>query len=438
MEPTDAVFGEYRLIEKLGEGAAGEVFLATPVLDNPFAAVGRPVALKIYKPTILEEKNQRERISTEFQVGSTLSSAHLVKIHEFGNAVGKNPFLAMEFVDGMTLTAWLSQFYPVAGSLLLDLVEQMIDGLEQLHEHGIIHRDIKPANVMVSAAFEARIMDLGVVHITRSTPITDENKFLGTIRNSSLEYLHGDKYDHRTDLYSLGTVIYALLFGEEVFADEKHFARLVETIQRQEPRYDELAASHDQVCDGLLTLTRRLLSKDPLSRPQSVQEVRYALQPLREILKSAPPAEPLHGYVATALTNLDPDGRGYISFASSMIAEVAKRYSFYVYQPRRATDPVLHKEFDAETVYTLDRKRVVNADLLIILLNKPSFGVGQELEIAASYGKPTILVREEDVHVSRMVLGAPTNIVADLSYSSPEDLRRQLIRVMPEVLSRLS
>jgi transcriptional regulator with XRE-family HTH domain len=121
-----------------------------------------------------------------------------------------------------------------------------------------------------------------------------------------------------------------------------------------------------------------------------------------------------------------------------MIAEVAKEYGFYVYQPRRSTDPVLHRGFDAETVYNLDRKKVVSADLLIVLLNKPSFGVGQELEIAASYGKPTLLIREDGIDVSRMVLGAPTHIVGDITYISPEDLRRKLARMMPSVREQVS
>jgi serine/threonine protein kinase/transcriptional regulator with XRE-family HTH domain len=438
MLSPETVLGDYRLIEQLGEGAAGEVHLATPTCDKPFAAAGRPVALKVYKETILKEKNQLERIQREFTVGSTISHPNLVRIHDFVQPPGQAPFLVMEFIDGVPLPAWLQQFHPIPGALLLAVVEQLVEGLHQLHDRGIIHRDIKPANIMMSSAFEMKLMDLGVVHITTSTPITDENKFLGSIRNSSPEYLRGRAYDHRTDLYSFGTVLYSLLFGEELFSEEQHFARLADLVEKREPHYDVAAASHDHISDGLLSLTRRLLSKDPGQRPQDLTHVSEALAPLRSIMATAPASEPLHGYVATALTNLDRDGRGYITFASSMIAEVAKAYGFYVYQPRRSTDPVLHRGFDAETVYNLDRKKVVNADLLIVLLNKPSFGVGQELEIAASYGKPTLLIREDGIDVSRMVLGAPTHIVGDITYTTPEDLQRKLAHMMPSVREQVS
>src|SRR5262249_53711319 len=101
-------------------------------------------------------------------------------------------------------------------------------------------------------------------------------------------------------------------------------------------------------------------------------------------------------------------------------------HGFYLYQPRLATDPVLHKKVEPVAVYELDRSRVVAADLLLLLLNKPSLGVGQEIEIAASYGKPVILIVEEGVEVSRMVLGAPLQIVRKIVYESPESLTRQL------------
>ena len=430
--------GDYRLIERLGEGAAAEVFLVAPVKDKPFASTGQPVAVKVYKPALLKDKDQLKRIRREFKAGSTLNHPSLVRVFE-ANLEAQQPFLVMEFIDGMPLTSWIQQFSPIPGPLLLTLADQLVDGLEQLHNNDIIHRDLKPANVMMSSAFESKIMDFGVVHITAETPITDKDRFVGTIRNAAPELLFGGTSDARADLYSFGTILYALLYGEEVFADERQFARLTRLIEKDHPRFDAATVSRDQICDGLLDLTKNLLQKDPANRPQSIHEVRERLRPLKELFKREP-LVPFHGYVATALTDLNDEERQHIRFVSSKIAEVAKQHGFYVYQPRRASDPVLHREFDAETVYALDRKKVVSADLLIVLLNKPSFGVGQELEIASGYGKPTLLIRDEWLSgkpISRMVKGCPTSIVGEIGYETPEDLERKLHIALPGIREKV-
>jgi len=145
-------------------------------------------------------------------------------------------------------------------------------------------------------------------------------------------------------------------------------------------------------------------------------------------------AVPLHGYIATALTGLEHDARESIMFLSNKISEVAKQHDLYVYEPRKATDPHEHPSVDSAAVYALDRKRVVDADVLLVLANSPSFGVGQELEIAAGYSKPTILIHHKDRTVSRMVLGSPANFVATIAYSSPEDLVKQLHQALEQIL----
>lgn len=431
-----AEIGSYRILQKLGEGAAGEVFLATPIEPKSFASPGQPVAIKVYKPTFLGDSGQLERIRREFKVGSTIHHPNLVRIFE-AYVDAAEPYLVMEFVDGVPLSTWIGQFHPAAGRVVLALAEQLISAVETLHTNGIVHRDLKPANVMMTSSFEAKVMDFGVVHITTSTPITDPDRFVGTIRNAAPETLRGRGNDERSDLYSLGTILYALLYGEEVFADEKQFVRLADLIERTDPGFASGDGSRDQVCESLLDQTKRLLQKDPEKRPKSAAEVRQQVTDVSALLRFSSAPAPLHGYIATALTNLDRDAKGHITFASSKIAEVAKQHGFYVYQPRRATDPVLHKDFDADSVYALDRQKVVNADLLLVLVNKPSFGVGQELEIAASYSKPMILIREADVQVSRMVLGCPANVIAEIDYRTPEDLARRLHKVLPEAREKV-
>jgi len=150
------------------------------------------------------------------------------------------------------------------------------------------------------------------------------------------------------------------------------------------------------------------------------------LEPAKIALAADELPSPIHGYIATALTGLDDDARDAIMFASSKIAEVAKEYALYVYQPRKATDPLRHKDVGASAVYRLDRRRVLDADLLIVIANRPSFGVGQEIEIAGSHSIPTILLVREGTVVSRMVTGSPANLLDQISYGTPEELDRRL------------
>lgn len=421
----DPRIDDYLLLDLLGEGAAGKVYLARLTTPKPFAGAGDPLALKLYKEGILKESHQLERIENEFRIGAQIAHPNVVRIYEHSVKDITKPYLVMEYIDGLTLDAWIQMFHPVSIRLLLNILIQIISGIKCLHESGVVHRDVKPNNIMLSSSFQAKIMDLGVVQIdTKKGEITPPDKFLGTIRNSSPEMLLGQEYDFRTDLYSFGTILYFVLHGEEIFSEEKQFARLVGMVKEVEPAFDDSLKESSDVHAKLLDLAKNLLKKDPNTRPQSAHEVLEELQKIS--IPSVSDRRPLRGYVASALTGLPVVTRDFIAFASSKIAEVCKKFEIYVHQPRKATDPILHKDIKPEVVYALDRKRIVDADVLIVIANDPSFGVGQELEIAGSYGKPVILLRREGVIVSRMVTGGLFNLIDDITYSTPEDLERKL------------
>jgi serine/threonine protein kinase/transcriptional regulator with XRE-family HTH domain len=437
--------GDYRLLSKIGEGKSGVVHLATPVVTKPFAVPGQPVALKIYRPEILREPNQVERIENEARVGQEIAHPNVARIYEheiLRNKASKEidqAFLVMEYVDGITLHAWLSMFHRISDRLLLRIFRQLVDGTHALHEKGVIHRDIKPTNILISSTFQAKITDFGVVKVKDTPPggSTPEDKFLGTIRNASPELLFGEKFDQRADLYSLGTVLYALLHGIEIFAAENQFARLIELKRHQDPEFDTAFAGKP-IRGRLADLAKKLLSRDPTKRPESAQVVQQEIAEIEKLMPTGEDEpEPLHGYIATALTGLGPDVREAIVFASHSIVAECKEHELYVYQPRLASDPVSHSDVSAEEVYRLDRGRVVAADVLFVLANQPSLGVGQEIEIASSYGKPTILIAREGVTVSRMTKGSYANLIGEITYSSPEDLHRKLRELLRTNIGRL-
>jgi serine/threonine protein kinase len=189
----DTVLGDYRLLEPIGEGAAGEVYLATPLRRKSFAEPGVPLAIKLYKPDILRQPRQHDRIKTEFVIGSQLAHPNLVRMHDY-DATSPRPYLVMEYVDGITLDAWVRMFHPIPLRLTIHITAQLVSAVSELHTKDIIHRDVKPPNVMVSSSFDAKLMDFGVADVPRQPPeekITPPDKFLGTIRNSSPELLHG-------------------------------------------------------------------------------------------------------------------------------------------------------------------------------------------------------------------------------------------------------
>lgn len=420
--------GDYRLLKKLGEGAAGDVYLSTPTTNKPFAAKGDQLAVKLYKPEILREENQFQRIKREFTVGSTVSHPNVVAIHEVITEGCERPFLVMEYVEGMTLDRWVEMFHPIPDGLLLDILLQLIDGIGALHEADIIHRDIKPQNIMISSTFTPKIMDLGVVRITKDSKITPSDKFVGTIRNSSPELLYGEEYDQRTDLYSFGTVLYQLLHRRQVFADVNQFAQLVGHVRNKSPDFDESLATESLLRGHLLRLAKNLVQKDPAKRPKSWGEVEQQLQSKEygEVLEGL---QPLNAYIAAALTGPSDDARYAIHFASATIAEICKKFQIFAHQPRKQTDPILHKDINARAVYELDRQRVSGADLILAICTKPSFGVGQELEIAASLGIPTLLITARGTAISRMVTGGFLNLIDDpIEYATPEELEDKLFR----------
>jgi len=424
--------GDYRLIQKLGEGAAGEVFLATPIKDKVFAKIGQLVALKRYKTAFLQKARQFERIDREFEVGSTLSHPNLVRIFDYSNNMrGPDaPYLVLEYVDGVTLDKWIDQYHPIPSRLLLRFAEQLLRGVSNLHKADILHRDLKPENVMITSTFDVKIMDFGVVRPIYDSSITPEEMFLGTTRNSSPEMLFGKEYDKRTDLYSVGTIFYALLHGEQLFADVKQRAQLSKLVESEYPHFDSGIKTRDEVASTLLDITCRLIKKSPEDRYSNASEVLDLLKPIHAAAVNKDPLEPLHGYIATALTGLDTDARDAIIFTSSKIAQLSKEYGLYVYEPRKATDPLLHQDVDPTAVYRLDRKRVIAADMLFVIANRPSFGVGQEIEIASSCSTPIILLVREGAKVSRMVTGSPANIIEEIYYKTPEELERKLRKTL--------
>jgi len=221
---------DLELVKALGEGQAGVVWLATLKKSFKDLPRGSSVAVKTYKSWVLEEKGQFERIIRELEIGRRVSHPNLVKTYSVIRDDSGNPALIMAYYNGETLDKYLQGLRNGKKSPDMEVAFRFIGGLASalgaLHDAGVIHRDVKPANIILDNG-KPILMDLGVVRSRDFPEQTTTGAFLGTIRYAAPEYLFGDEYDSRIDIYSVGAVAYELFVGEIFLSKEKQWARLI-------------------------------------------------------------------------------------------------------------------------------------------------------------------------------------------------------------------
>jgi eukaryotic-like serine/threonine-protein kinase len=289
--------GPYEVTERIGRGGMGEVFLAQ---DSRLA---RKVALKLLRFDVTQDKQRLERFKQEARAASALNHPNILTIYEIGEAGGR-PFIATEFIEGETLRSRVenSQIGPVEA---MDVAIQMASGLNAAHEAGIVHRDIKPENIMLRRDGYVKILDFGLAKLVErpaagpevSTLVkTEEGVIMGTARYMSPEQARGQAVDARTDIWSLGVVLYEMLSGRTPFEGETPGDVIVSILEREPvplARYIEIVPSE------LERIVRKALRKSRDERYQSIKDLLLDLKSLKqhlefeaELERSAPPSEP--------------------------------------------------------------------------------------------------------------------------------------------------
>jgi serine/threonine protein kinase/Flp pilus assembly protein TadD len=261
----------YRIIEKIGAGGMGEVYLAEDTELN------RRVALKFLPPHLCQDADCRARFKREAQASAKLDHPNIVAVHEVGEFQGR-PFFSMQHVEGQTLKEVLSG-KPLLIDRILEIGIQVCDGLQAAHEKGITHRDIKPSNILIDSHGRARIADFGLASVMGSDHLTKTGSTLGTIGYMSPEQVRGDKVDHRTDLFSFGVVLYEMITGHAPFKADSEAATL-NAITNTKP---ELLARFRRVMPSeLQTIVDKALNKDTVTRYQHADEMAADLKSVRK------------------------------------------------------------------------------------------------------------------------------------------------------------
>lgn len=252
----------YRIVKRIAAGGMGEVYLAEDT------KLGRSVALKFLPPSLARDPEVQARFTREAQAAAKLDHPNIVTVHEVGEHNGR-AFFAMQYIEGQTLHHYCHA-EPLAIGATMELVAQICDGLERAHRAGIIHRDLKAANIVVDRDLRPRIVDFGVAVVRGSEALTKSGTTLGTVAYMSPEQARGHQIDRRSDLFSIGCVLYELIAGRTPFRRDSDAATL-NAILTDEP--EPMLRYRSGVPDGLQRIVDKLLQKDPEARYQSAADV---------------------------------------------------------------------------------------------------------------------------------------------------------------------
>lgn len=288
--------GQYEVLDVIGRGGMGIVLRA---FDSK---LNRVVAIKVLLPQLAANPAARRRFLREAQAAAAVIHPHVVTIHAVEESAVTSadarpaapPYLVMEYVDGQSLQEKLDRAGPLRLEEILRISRQIAEGLGAAHKQGLIHRDIKPANILLENGVQrVKITDFGLARAIDDIAVTRTGEVSGTPQYMSPEQASGERIDHRSDLFSLGSVMYAMATGHSPFRGES-VAHVIKRVTQDTPR--PIAEQNPEVPDWLAEIIDRLLQKDPERRFPSTQELVEVLEAhlarIGQRSASAPPTAP--------------------------------------------------------------------------------------------------------------------------------------------------
>jgi serine/threonine-protein kinase len=267
----------YKILEKLGAGGMGVVYKARDLRLDRF------VALKFLPSHLGQEKDEKKRFIHEAKATSALDHPNICNIHEIDETEDGQMFIAMACYEGESLQVKIERG-PMPADEAIDIVIQAARGLAAAHQRGIYHRDLKPANVMLTGCGEVKIVDFGLAKLAGESKLTKAGTTLGTAAYMSPEQAQGAGADHRTDIWSLGVVLYEMLTGERPFKGDYEQAVVYSIINEEPPSIAELK---NRFSPEVAHVIERVLQKQPDDRHQTMEDLLMALQSVRSDLEAA-------------------------------------------------------------------------------------------------------------------------------------------------------
>ncbi|MFQ5720370.1 MAG: serine/threonine-protein kinase, partial [Acidobacteriota bacterium] len=274
--------GRYRVLDRIGEGGMGSVYVAEDT------SLHRKVALKVLRPEVSGDATRLDRFRREAQAVAALNHPNIVTIHSIEESP-EGPFMTMELVRGKGLDQLVSGD-GLSVQRMLEIVQPLVKALVAAHGGGITHRDLKPANIMVTDDGEVKILDFGVakLHATGDSgehtqmptqTLTADGAIMGTVPYMSPEQVQGKPVDHRADIFSLGAVLYEMATGHRPFVGETT-ADVASGILRDIPQ--PIADTRPDIPEPLARIVTRCLEKEPELRYQSAEDIQTALAKVGE------------------------------------------------------------------------------------------------------------------------------------------------------------
>ena len=269
------IAGKYRILEEIGRGGMGIVHKAEDI------KLQRLVALKFLPHQWISDPEARERFIQEARAASALDHPNICNIFEIGEAEDDRMYIAMAFYEGESLREKIKRG-PLKQVDAVDIAIQAATGMAKAHQKGIVHRDIKPANLLITSDSVVKVVDFGLAKLAGQVNLTHEGMMVGTVAYMSPEQAKGQAVDQRTDIWSLGVVLYEMLSGILPFKGDYEQA-LIHSILHKEP--ERLGKLRKDLPPGLENIVFKALSKKPASRYQSMDELLEDLRSAAEGLK---------------------------------------------------------------------------------------------------------------------------------------------------------
>jgi serine/threonine protein kinase/Tfp pilus assembly protein PilF len=260
--------GRYEIIEELGRGGMGKVYR---VEDTKLK---QEVALKLIKPEIASDKKTIERFQNELKTARMIAHKNVCRMFDMGESKDSH-FITMEYIRGEDLKSLIQKMGQLSAGQAITIAKHVCDGLMEAHKLGVVHRDLKPQNIMIDKQGDARIMDFGIARSLEGRGITGAGVMIGTPDYMSPEQVEGKETDQRSDIYSLGVILYEMVTGRVPF--EGDTALSIAVMHKTETPKAPIELN-PQIPDALNSVIMRCLEKDKQNRPQSAGELRSELE----------------------------------------------------------------------------------------------------------------------------------------------------------------